>query len=113
MGPIQSLPLPLQQGLFELVQLTPWLFYTRITQQYLTGLTKRRDSQQITYLSYYLRHPLLGQVQVKISSALAHLETFQVTGGEGWPLPNEGPTPPLQPSKPLVLNEKPKQGCGW
>ena len=112
MGQIQSLPLPLQQGSFELVPLTPWLFYTRITQQYSTGLTGQRDSQQITYLSYYLRHPLLGQVQVKISCALAHFETFQVTGGEGWPIPNEELTPPLQPNKPLVLNEKPKRSRG-
>ena len=112
MGQIQPLPLPLQQGLFELIQITPWLFYTRITHQHLTGLVGKRDSQQITYLSYYLRHPLLGQVQVKISSALAHFETFQITRGEGWPIPEEEPTPPLQPSKPLILNEKPKQNRG-
>ena len=112
MGPIQILPTPIEQGLFRIIEITPWLFQTEIIWYHEKGTPGLQREQVVLCVSYYLIHPFYGQLQVKIACALEHLIEFQITRGEGWSLPEVGPEPPLQPSQPLVIAEKPQRGFG-
>ena len=112
MGPIQILPTPIQQGLFRIIEITPWIFQTEITWCQEKGTPGLQREQVVLYVSYYLIDSFYGQFQVKIDCALEHLIEFQITRGEGWSLPEVGPEPLLQPSQPLVIPEKPQRRFG-
>ena len=80
---LQLLPSTPQQALFDVVTVTLWLYNTVALWEYQGEGLNYRTSQYITYWCYYYIHPLFGQVQVRISGALAHFEAFHITEGVG------------------------------
>ena len=109
---IQVSPNPVQQGEFDIVVITPWLYKLVIKADHENGVLKYRNSQKITYWCYYYIHPIYGQIQVRLSVALAHLKAYQLLGGVGWQLPDQAPSVPLQPLVPFVISGKPNRRIG-
>ena len=110
-GQIQELG-TIQQCEFRIKVITPWLSKVVIDDDHISGTSKHRNLQKISYWCYYYIHSIHGQIQIMLSSALTHLKAYRLSGGVGWQLPNQAPSIPLQPMVPLVICEKPKRRVG-
>ena len=111
-GQIQGEPGITQQCEFKIEVITPWLYKLVIEEDYRSGTSKYRNLQKISYWCYYYIHLIHGQIQIELSTALAHLKAYRSSGGVGWQLPNQAPNVPLQPMVPLVICEKPRRRIG-
>ena len=111
-GQIQGEPGITQQCEFKIEVITPWLYKLVIEEDYRSGTSKYRNLQKISYWCYCYIHLIHGQIQIELSTALAHLKAYRSSGGVGWHLPNQAPNVPLQPMVPLEICEKLRRRIG-
>ena len=64
-GQIQELG-TIQQCEFKIEVITPWLYKVVIDEDHISGTSKHRNLQKISYWCYYYIHSIHGQIQITL-----------------------------------------------